>query len=103
MRRAGATIARVDLPLLGAFNVRNALAAIAAGAAAGVAPDRLAAALRTFRGVRRRLEFSGVGRGVSLYDDFAHHPTAVRETVAALRAASPTGRIWVLFETRSAT
>ncbi|MXY24200.1 MAG: UDP-N-acetylmuramate:L-alanyl-gamma-D-glutamyl-meso-diaminopimelate ligase [Acidobacteria bacterium] len=103
VRRAGATIARVDLPLLGAFNVRNALAAIAAGAAAGVAPDRLAAALRTFRGVRRRLELSGVGRGVSLYDDFAHHPTAVRETVAALRAASPTGRIWVLFEPRSAT
>ena len=103
VRRAGATITRVDLPLLGAFNVRNALAAIAAGAAAGVAPDSLAVALRTFRGVRRRLELSGVGRGVSLYDDFAHHPTAVRETVAALRAASPAGRIWVVFEPRSAT
>ena len=103
VRHAGTTVARVELPLLGAFNVRNALAAIAAGAAAGVAPDRLAAALGTFRGVRRRLELSGAGRGVSLYDDFAHHPTAVRETVAALRATAPSGRIWVLFEPRSAT
>ena len=103
VRHGGASVARVELPLLGAFNVRNALAAIAAGAAAGVAPDRLAAALGVFRGVRRRLELSGVGRGVSLYDDFAHHPTAVRETLAALRATSPTGRIWALFEPRSAT
>ncbi len=103
VRHARTVVGRVDLPLLGAFNVRNALAAIAAGAAAGEPPERLAAALGTFRGVRRRLELSGVGRGVALYDDFAHHPTAVRETLAALRATAPAGRIWVLFEPRSAT
>ncbi len=99
----GAMVARVELALLGAFNVRNALAAIAAGAAAGVPADRLAAGLGAFRGVRRRLEPSGIGRGVSLYDDFAHHPTAVHETLAALRATLPAGRIWALFEPRSAT
>ena len=103
VRHGGATVARVECPLLGAFNVRNALAAVAAGAAVGVLPAPLAGALATFRGVRRRLELSGVGRGVTIYDDFAHHPTAVRETLAALRATSPPGRIWALFEPRSAT
>ncbi len=103
VRHGGATVARVTLPLLGAFNVRNALAAVAAGAAVGVSAVALAGALATFRGVRRRLERSGVGGGVTIYDDFAHHPTAVRQTLAALRATSPPGRIWALFEPRSAT
>ena len=96
-------VARVDLPLIGAFNVRNALATVAAGAAVGVSPEASAAALGGFAGVRRRLELRGVGRGVAVYDDFAHHPTAVRETVAALRAASEGGRVWAVFEPRSAT
>ena len=96
-------VARVDLPLIGAFNVRNALATVAAGAAVGVSPEASAAALGGFAGVRRRLELRGVGRGVAVYDDFAHHPTAVRETVAALRAASEDGRLWAVFEPRSAT
>ena len=96
-------VARVDLPLIGAFNVRNALATIAAGAAVGVSPERAAAALGGFAGVRRRLDLRGVGRGVAVYDDFAHHPTAVRETVAALQAASTGGRVWAVFEPRSAT
>ena len=95
--------ARVDLPLIGAFNVRNALAAVAAGAAVGVSPDASASALRSFTGVRRRLELRGVGKGVAVYDDFAHHPSAVRETVAALRAAEAGGRVWAVFEPRSAT
>ncbi|MYH28596.1 MAG: UDP-N-acetylmuramate:L-alanyl-gamma-D-glutamyl-meso-diaminopimelate ligase [Acidobacteria bacterium] len=95
--------ARVDLPLIGAFNVRNALAAVAAGAAVGVSPDASASALRSFTGVRRRLELRGVGKGVAVYDDFAHHPSAVRETVAALRAAVAGGRVWAVFEPRSAT
>ena len=103
VRHRGGPVTRVDLPMLGAFNVRNALAAVAAGAAVGVAPGVSAAALGAFRGVRRRLELSGVGRGVAVYDDFAHHPTAVRETLAALRATSPAGRIWAVFEPRSAT
>ena len=99
----GKPAARVDLPLIGAFNVRNALAAVAACAAAGVEPRASAAALGRFAGVRRRLDRRETGRGVTVYDDFAHHPTAVRETVAALRAAAPDGRVWAVFEPRSAT
>ena len=96
-------VARVDLPLIGAFNVRNALAAIAAGAAVDVSPEEAAVALGTFAGVRRRLDLRGVGRGIAVYDDFAHHPTAVRETLAALQAAAAGGRVWAVFEPRSAT
>ena len=96
-------VARVDLPLIGAFNVRNALATIAAGAAVGVSPEASAVALGSFAGVNRRLDLRGIGRGVAVYDDFAHHPTAVRETVAALQAASAGGRVWAVFEPRSAT
>ena len=103
VRCRGTVVARVDLPMLGAFNVRNALAAIAVGAAVGVEPEVGAAALARFGGVRRRLEIRGVERGVTVYDDFAHHPTAVRETLAALRATAPSGRLWAVFEPRSAT
>ena len=103
VEHAGARVADVDLPLIGAFNVRNALASIAAAAAVGVAPAAAAAGLSTFRGVRRRLERRGVARGVAVYDDFAHHPTAVRETLAAMRETAPAGRIWAVFEPRSAT
>ncbi len=99
----GRTVARVELPLIGAFNVRNALAAVAAGAAVGVSPEASSSALGGFCGVRRRLDLRGIGRGVAVYDDFAHHPTAVRETVAALRAAAAGGRVWAVFEPRSAT
>ena len=103
VEHAGERVARVDLPLIGAFNVRNALAATAAAAAVGIAPEATAAGLSTFRGVRRRLERRGAARGVAVYDDFAHHPTAVRETLAALRETSPAGRVWAVFEPRSAT
>ena len=103
VEHAGQRVARVDLPLIGAFNVRNALAAIAAAAAVGTAPQAAAAGLSTFRGVRRRLELRGVARGVAVYDDFAHHPTAVRETLAAVRETAPAGRVWGVFEPRSAT
>ena len=99
----GEVAVRVDLPMIGVFNVRNALATVAAGAAVGVSPGASAAALRDFAGVRRRLDLRGIGRGVAVYDDFAHHPTAVRETVAALRTASADGRVWAVFEPRSAT
>ena len=85
------------------FNVRNALAATAAATAVGIPPEKAAAGLSTFRGVRRRLERRGVARGVEVYDDFAHHPTAVRETLAAVRETAPVGRIWAVFEPRSAT
>src|SRR5262249_36271291 len=77
------------LPLYGSHNVKNALAALAVGCAAGLEPDSLRQALADFTGVRRRLELRGVARGVSVYDDFAHHPTAILETLNAVRSAHP--------------
>ena len=99
----GEAVTRVTLPLLGTFNVRNALAATAAAAAVDVRPETTADALSRFLGVRRRLEVRGVARDITVYDDFAHHPTAVRETLLALRATPVEGRIWAVFEPRSAT
>jgi UDP-N-acetylmuramate: L-alanyl-gamma-D-glutamyl-meso-diaminopimelate ligase len=96
-------VGSVVLPLLGAFNVRNALGAVAAAVCAGAPPAAAIAALGRFHGVRRRLEVRGVVRGVTVYDDFAHHPTAVRETLQALRAPGTEGRLWAVFEPRSAT
>ena len=93
----------VELPLFGEHNVRNALAAMAAGHAAGVPVDSLRRGLSDFLGVRRRLELRGVARGVSVFDDFAHHPTAILETMKAVRAGFPDRRVWAVFEPRSAT
>jgi UDP-N-acetylmuramate: L-alanyl-gamma-D-glutamyl-meso-diaminopimelate ligase len=91
------------MALPGLHNVRNALAALAAAEAAGVPLEASRAALPAFRGVRRRLELRGEAGGVAVYDDFAHHPTAVRETIAAFRAALPGRRIVAVFEPRSFT
>ena len=88
---------------MGAHNVRNALAAIAVATEAGLAPDQIARSLRRFAGVKRRLEVVGTAAGVTVYDDFAHHPTAVAETLAGLRASNPGARIWAVFEPRSAS
>jgi UDP-N-acetylmuramate: L-alanyl-gamma-D-glutamyl-meso-diaminopimelate ligase len=90
-------------PLPGEHNLRNALAAIAACAAVGVEPPRVREALAGFRGVKRRLELRGRARGVAVYDDFAHHPTAVKATLEALRAARASGRLIAVFEPRSYT
>ena len=103
VRRRGEPYGRFQSPLLGAHNVRNALAALAVGAYVGLAPDTLAAGLRAFRGIKRRLETVGVARNVTILDDFAHHPTAVHETLSALRAGYPGRRIWAVFEPRSAS
>ncbi len=103
VRRGGQPYGEFELPLVGAFNVRNALAAIAIAADAGVGVERIAAALKLFAGVKRRLEVVGTSDGVTIYDDFAHHPTAVAETLAGLRAANPEARIWAVFEPRSAS
>jgi len=92
-----------DVPLYGAHNVRNALAALAVGKAAGVSTERLREGLKTFMGVRRRLEKRGEVRGVSVYDDFAHHPTAILETIRAVKLTHPGQRVWAVFEPRSAT
>ncbi len=91
------------MSLLGDHNVRNALVAIAIGADRGLDVERLRAALQGFKGVKRRLEVVGEARGVTVYDDFAHHPTAVEETLKAMRRASPDTRIWAIFEPRSAS
>jgi UDP-N-acetylmuramate: L-alanyl-gamma-D-glutamyl-meso-diaminopimelate ligase len=93
----------VSIPMFGAHNVRNALAALATGDAAGLSLTEMTRALRDFRGVRRRLELRGVVRGVSVFDDFAHHPTAIFETLRAVRWSYPDRRIWAIFEPRSAT
>ena len=92
-----------ESPLLGLHNVRNALGALAIGSTLGVPPGTLAEGLRGFRGVKRRLEVVGRVNGVTVYDDFAHHPTAVAETIAAVRAGHPGRRVWAVFEPRSAS
>ena len=92
-----------EVPLVGTHNVRNALAAVAVGRECGIAIETLRTGLAEFRGVKRRLEVVGVRRDIVVYDDFAHHPTAVAETLAALRAAEPSRRIWAIFEPRSAS
>jgi UDP-N-acetylmuramate: L-alanyl-gamma-D-glutamyl-meso-diaminopimelate ligase len=103
VRRDGEPWGEVSTPLAGAFNVRNCLAAIAAADAAGAAGERVREALRSFRSVRRRLEERGTVNGVTVIDDFAHHPTAVRETIAAVRSKYPGRRIVAIFEPRSYT
>ena len=89
--------------LAGEYNRLNGLAAIAAARHAGVAPEVAIEALSRFGGVRRRLELKGKVRGVGVYDDFAHHPTAIRETIAGLRQQHRDGRILAVFEPRSNT
>jgi UDP-N-acetylmuramate: L-alanyl-gamma-D-glutamyl-meso-diaminopimelate ligase len=103
VRRNRALFGRFESPLLGVHNVRNALAAIATGSFAGLDAATLADGLRAFRGIKRRLETVGVARDVTVLDDFAHHPTAVHETLAALRTGYPARRIWAVFEPRSAS
>jgi UDP-N-acetylmuramate: L-alanyl-gamma-D-glutamyl-meso-diaminopimelate ligase len=91
------------LAMGGEHNVRNALAALAAAAEAGVEPGSARESLAAFRGVKRRLEVRGEAAGVTVYDDFAHHPTAVAATLAALRALEGKGRLVAVFEPRSYT
>lgn len=89
--------------LLGAHNMHNALAAIAAADHAGVEPARAVEALAGFRSIKRRLELRGSVGGVTVYDDFAHHPTAIATTLAALRARVGDARILAVLELRSNT
>jgi UDP-N-acetylmuramate: L-alanyl-gamma-D-glutamyl-meso-diaminopimelate ligase len=94
---------RVEWPLLGEHNQLNALAAIAAAEHVGVDPQAACAALAGFSNVRRRLELRGEVAGVRVYDDFAHHPTAMRTTVDGLRRKVGFERILAVFEPRSNT
>ena len=103
VRRGGQVFGSFRSPLLGVHNVRNALAAIAVGAYTGLSAADLAEGLERFRGIKRRLEVVGVAGGVTVLDDFAHHPTAVHETLSALRTGYPGRRVWAVFEPRSAS
>ena len=103
VHHAGRDHGEFAMGLLGEHNVRNALAAIAVGADLGLDIEALRQALAGFLGVKRRLEVVGEARGVTVYDDFAHHPTAVDETLRAVRTAAPGRRIWAIFEPRSAS
>jgi UDP-N-acetylmuramate: L-alanyl-gamma-D-glutamyl-meso-diaminopimelate ligase len=101
--RGGKDLGEFTMGLLGAHNVRNALAAIAVGVDLGLDLEALRQGLAEFKGVKRRLEVVAEARGVTVYDDFAHHPTAVEETLRAIREAAPGQRIWAIFEPRSAS
>ncbi|MDH4391400.1 MAG: UDP-N-acetylmuramate:L-alanyl-gamma-D-glutamyl-meso-diaminopimelate ligase [Aquabacterium sp.] len=101
--RGSLKIARVDWQQLGEHNQLNALAAIAAAEHVGVPPEQAAAALAGFTNVRRRLELRGEVRGIKVYDDFAHHPTAMRTTLNGLRRKSGLARMLVVFEPRTNT
>jgi UDP-N-acetylmuramate: L-alanyl-gamma-D-glutamyl-meso-diaminopimelate ligase len=103
VHRKGDDLGEFTMPLLGDHNVRNALVAIAVGVDVGLDLERLRDGLAAFKGVKRRLEVVGESRGVTVYDDFAHHPTAVDETLKAVRRAAPGQRIWAIFEPRSAS
>ncbi|QWT20082.1 UDP-N-acetylmuramate:L-alanyl-gamma-D-glutamyl-meso-diaminopimelate ligase [Bacillus sp. NP157] len=99
--RRGEVLGEVSWPSLGRHNVMNALAALAAAAAAGVDPVGLLPAFASFASARRRMELIGEARGVTVFDDFAHHPTAIATTLAGLRARVGKARILVALEPRS--
>lgn len=101
--RAGATLTRAYLPLAGEHNVKNALAVLAAGEVLGLPLEQRLAALASFRGVQRRLQLRWDDGQHLVFDDFAHHPTAVKATLAGLRQRFPERRLWAVFEPRTAT
>ncbi|NOK07940.1 UDP-N-acetylmuramate:L-alanyl-gamma-D-glutamyl-meso-diaminopimelate ligase [Corallococcus exercitus] len=99
----GKDLGTVTLPMSGAHNVENALAVIAAARGLGLTFAEIQQGLSTFQGVKRRQEVRAEIEGVLVVDDFAHHPTAVRETIAAIRHRYPDRRLWAIFEPRSNT
>jgi UDP-N-acetylmuramate: L-alanyl-gamma-D-glutamyl-meso-diaminopimelate ligase len=101
--REGRKFGRYASPLAGLFNVRNCLGAIAACEVLGLDREAVAGAIAEFKSVKRRLEVRGQVRGITVIDDFAHHPTAVRETLLAARSKYPARRIVAIFEPRSYT
>jgi UDP-N-acetylmuramate: L-alanyl-gamma-D-glutamyl-meso-diaminopimelate ligase len=96
-------VGKLGWQMLGEHNLANALGALAAARHAGVRPQLGLEALRSFQGVRRRMEVRGVIGGITVYDDFAHHPTAIAATVAGLRRGAGSGRILAVLEPRSST
>ncbi len=94
---------KFQIPLIGELNVRNALAVVACARHCGVSDAQIQKAFATFQGVQRRMTVRGESRGVAVVDDFGHHPTAIRETLRALRVKFPGRRLWAVFEPRSNT
>jgi UDP-N-acetylmuramate: L-alanyl-gamma-D-glutamyl-meso-diaminopimelate ligase len=99
--RGGVPFCEVSMAASGEHSARNALAVIAAATEQGLGPPEIVAGLASFEGVRRRLEFRGEADGVQVYDDFAHHPTAIDATLRAVRKRHPRGRVWAVVEPRS--
>jgi len=94
---------KFHLNLIGELNVRNALAVVACAKHCGLSNKQLQSAFDTFKGIKRRMEVRGIAGGVTVVDDFGHHPTAIRETLRALRIKYPHQKIWAVFEPRSNT
>jgi len=103
LMRQGTWFAELTLPMAGKHNALNATAAAALAVGQGVPPEAIVEALATFKSVKRRLEVRAVVDGVTIIDDFAHHPTAIRETLRALRESYPGRRLWAVLEPRSNT
>ncbi len=101
--RDGQPWAGLEFPLAGEYNVWNATAAAALAASCGISTDAIAAALKTFKSVKRRLEVKAQVNGITIIDDFAHHPTAIAGTLKALRARYAGARLWAILEPRSNT
>jgi UDP-N-acetylmuramate: L-alanyl-gamma-D-glutamyl-meso-diaminopimelate ligase len=101
--RAGALWAALEMSLAGEHNALNATAAAALATSQGVSKNAIKAALASFKSVKRRLEVRAQINGITIIDDFAHHPTAIRETLRALRAVYPQARLWAVLEPRSNT
>jgi UDP-N-acetylmuramate: L-alanyl-gamma-D-glutamyl-meso-diaminopimelate ligase len=108
--RYGPTATEFEIPsfkfhlnTVGELNVRNALAVVACAKHCGLKNQQIQSAFDTFKGIKRRMEVRGIAGGVTLIDDFGHHPTAIRETLKALRLKYPHEKIWAVFEPRSNT
>jgi UDP-N-acetylmuramate: L-alanyl-gamma-D-glutamyl-meso-diaminopimelate ligase len=108
--RFGPTASEFEIPsfkfhldLVGELNVRNALAVVAAAKHCGLKNQQIQDAFATFRGIKRRMEVKGIAGGVTVIDDFGHHPTAIRETLRALRFKFANQKIWAVFEPRTNT
>jgi UDP-N-acetylmuramate--alanine ligase len=96
--QGGGTLGRVQLNVPGKHNVRNALAAVVSGLELGIAFDKIAEGLAVFDGVGRRLELKGETQGITVIDDYGHHPTEIRATLAALRERYPGRRLVAVFQ-----
>jgi len=108
--RYGPTATEFEIPsfkfhinLVGELNVRNALAVVACAKHCGLKNHQIQSAFDTFKGIKRRMEVRGIAGGVTVVDDFGHHPTAIRETLRALRIKYPHQKVWAIFEPRSNT